>query len=454
MKPKLFGSSGIRGVVNKEITPTLAHRVGTALATIHKGGTIIVGRDARVSGPMIEGALFSGLSSAGADIYSIGLVPTPITAWTVRNLDANAGIEVTASHNPPEYNGLKIFNEKGMSLTEKEQLDIEDILENCLYQLSEWDGVGILEPLYPLDQYTEELILSIELEIEESIAFDLFNGATCTVVQSIMDEFSIQAEFINGIPDGTFPSGNPEPDENSLLRIGKFMKARDIDIGFGFDGDGDRMMPIDSSGHMVSPDRALASFAAYLVEKNQGGTVVTHVGTSMNVDEMVESEGGKVIRTPVGDSYITETMAESKAIFGGEPVGAWVHPDIHMCPDGILSALKLLEAIKDMEMSLGEFVNRAPAYPINREKVVCPNEKKIPILSKIKSGYQDTFNNIKTITTIDGVRLELEEGWILIRTSGTEPLIRITVEAKTDQMVKEYTEKGISLIKKSFRDIR
>jgi phosphoglucosamine mutase len=147
-------------------------------------------------------------------------------------------------------------------------------------------------------------------------------------------------------------------------------------------------------------------------------------------------------------------MAESKAIFGGEPVGAWVHPDIHMCPDGILSALKLLEAIKDMEMSLGEFVNRAPAYPINREKVVCPNEKKIPILSKIKSGYQDTFNNVKTITTVDGVRLELEEGWILIRPSGTEPLIRITVEAKTDQMVKEYTEKGISLIKKSFRDIR
>lgn len=454
MKPKLFGSSGIRGVVNKEITPTLAQRVGTALATIHKGGTMIVGRDARKSGPMIEGALFSGLSSAGADTYSIGLVPTPITAWTVRNLGANAGIEVTASHNPPEYTGLKIFNQKGMSLTEKEQLEIEDILENSLYHLSPWDGVGTLEPLYPVDQYIEELVLSIDLEIVDSIAFDLFNGATCTVAQPIMDEFSIQSEFINGIPDGTFPSGNPEPDERSLLRIGKFMKARDIKIGFGFDGDGDRMMPVDSSGHMVSPDKALASFAAYMVEKNKGGTIVTHVGSSMNIDEMVENEGGKIIRTPVGDSYITEAMAESGAIFGGEPVGAWVHPDIHMCPDGILSALKLLEAIQDMKMSLEEFVNRAPAYPIKREKVVCPNKKKLQTLRKIKSGYQDTFNNVSTISTVDGVRLELEEGWILIRPSGTEPLIRITVEAKTDSQVKEYTEKGISLIKKSLRDIR
>lgn len=454
MKPKLFGSSGIRGLVNKEITPTLAQRVGTAVATIHKGGTIVVGRDARISGPMIEGSLFSGLSSAGADTYSIGLVPTPITAWTVRNLGADAGIEVTASHNPPEYNGLKIFNQKGMSLTEKEQIEIENILENDLYQLSPWDGVGTLEPLYPVDQYIEELILSIDLDIEGKIACDLFNGATCTVAPPIMNEFSIRAEFINGIPDGTFPSGNPEPNRESLRRVGKFMKARDIEIGFGFDGDGDRMMPVDSSGNMVSPDRALASFAAYMVEKNNGGTIVTHVGTSMNIDEMVESEGGNVLRTPVGDSFITEAMAESGAVFGGEPVGAWVHPDIHMCPDGILSALKLLEALQDMDTSLEAFINQAPAYPIKREKIVCPNEKKQPTLGQIKSRYQDTFNNVKSISTVDGVRLELEEGWILIRPSGTEPLIRITVEAKTDQRVKEYTEKGISLIKKSLRDTK
>ena len=174
----------------------------------------------------------------------------------------------------------------------------------------------------------------------------------------------------------------------------------------------------------------------------------------MNIDEMVESEGGNVLMTPVGDSFITEAMAESGAVFGGEPVGAWVHPDIHMCPDGILSALKLLEALQDMDTSLEAFINQAPAYPIKREKIVCPNEKKQPTLGQIKSRYQDTFNNVKSISTVDGVRLELDKGWILIRPSGTEPLIRITVEAKTDQQVKEYTEKGISLIKKSLRNTK
>ena len=454
MKLKLFGSSGIRGIVNKEITPVLTQRIGAALATIHQGGTTVVGRDARISGPMLEGALVSGLASAGMDSFIIGLVPTPLSAWTVKYLGADAGIEITASHNPADYNGLKIFNNKGMSLTQKEQLEVENVLENELYRLAPWDGVGTLETIFPIEDYINELSLSIDIDIDEKIACDLYNGATCTVAPLLMDEFSLRVDFINGVADGTFPSGNPEPSEKSLGRLGRFMTSRDITIGFGFDGDGDRMMLVDSSGRMVDPDRLLASFAAYVVEKNQGGTVVTHVGASMNVDEMVEKAGGNVIRTPVGDAFITEAMEDNKSVFGGEPVGAWVHPSVHMCPDGLLSALKLLEALQETGLELEEFLRETPTYPLSREKLECPENKKESALKFISSNYRDTFNNVQSINTVDGVRLELEEGWVLIRPSGTEPLIRITVEAKTKQYVREYMDKGIILIKKSLRELK
>jgi phosphoglucosamine mutase len=454
MKRKLFGSSGIRGIVNQDITPILTQNVGTAIASIYKGGTAIVGRDTRISSPMLEGALISGLTSGGTDTYILGLMPTPITAWMVKESGAETGIEITASHNPSKYNGLKIFNKLGMSLTEKERMQLENVIKNDLYDLAQWDSVGLVEYLDAIDFYIDTLVESIELFLDMKIACDLFNGATSVVASPLMDEFAIQVEFINGIPDGTFPSGAPEPNRESLRRLENFIKFRDIPIGFGFDGDGDRMMVVDNYRGFVSPDRVLAAYAAYMVEKNQGGTVITHIGASMNVNEMVEEAGGQVVRTPVGDSFITESIVENKAIFGGEPVGAWVHPDISLCPDGLLSALKLLEALQEKEMTLEEFFTQSPVYPLRREKIGCPNEKKTALLEFISMNYRYKFNNVQSVNNIDGIRLELEDGWLLIRPSGTEPIIRITVEAKNLERVKEYMEKGTSLVEKSLRELK
>lgn len=413
-----------------------------------------MGRDTRISGPMLEGALVSGLASASTDIFSLGIVPSPITAWMVKETGSESGIEVTASHNPPEYNGLKIFNQRGMSLKEKEQEELETVINEELYYRSPWDAVGNVENLDSVGFYIDELMERIELEPNYRIVCDLFNGATCTVAPALMEEFAIQAIFINGLADGRLPSGNPEPDEKSLQRLSNFLKLKEVQVGFGFDGDGDRMMPVDNTGRVVSPDRALAAYAAYEVEKNQGGVVVTHVGASMSVNEVVEDAGGEVKRTPVGDVFITEAMAEYKAVFGGEPVGAWVHPGINMCPDGLLSALKLLEALQEKEMTLQEFVSQAPLYPIRREKLNCPNDKKAAVLEFISTNYGKAFGEVESVSTMDGVKLEMEEGWVLIRPSGTEPSVRLTVEAMSPQHVKEYTEKGITLIKKSLREVK
>jgi phosphoglucosamine mutase len=218
-------------------------------------------------------------------------------------------------------------------------------------------------------------------------------------------------------------------------------------VGFGFDGDGDRMMAVNSDGNMVNPDQLLAAYAGYVIESQGGGVVVTHVGASMNVDDMVGQAGGKVMRTPVGDAFITEAMAKHNAVFGGEPVGAWVHPDIHMCPDGVLSALKLLRALEEKDMNLNEFIGQAENYPIGRSKLECPNKIKLQTMKLIDKNYSNVFRAVENVSRVDGIRLTLDNGWVLIRASGTEPIIRVTVEGRTVTEVESLMNLGEKLVK-------
>jgi len=396
---------------------------------------------------MLEAALTSGVNAAGGDVYQVGLVPTPVVAWMITETGAKSGVEITASHNPPPYNGLKVFNKQGMSLTIKEQLRLEEILENERYIWAEWNQVGTVEEVEAIDPYVDMLADTIEINTEYRVGLDCFCGATSTLAPTAFNEFTTQAKIINAVPDGMFPAGNPEPTAESLSRLGKYMKNTDCEIGFGFDGDGDRMMPVGSNGVMVSPDRALAAYAGYAVERNNGGVVVTHVGASMNVDEMVKKAGGKVVRTPVGDAFITEAMAKHNAVFGGEPVGAWVFPEHHMCPAGVLGALKVIEALDYLEKSLEEFIKEAPTYPLSRAKHECPNKQKPEAMKSISEKYADAFKDVEQVSTVDGVRLETSRGWVLIRPSGTEPLLRITVEGKTQEDVDALMNSAQRLVK-------
>ena len=454
MKPKLFGSSGIRGLANVEITPDLATKVGAAIATLTPGSTTIVGRDSRLTGPMLEDALTSGVASCGGDSLKVCLVPTPVTAWMITESGSNSGVQITASHNPPQYNGFKVFNEQGMSLTVKEQLHVEKILEENEYSLSEWNEVGTVNEVDAIEPYIENLLDQLEITKTWKIASDLFCGATTTLAPQIFEEFAIDHFIINGQPDGRFPAGNPEPDEKSLKRLGKYLKNHGCEVGFGFDGDGDRMMVVNSEGKLVSPDQLLAAYAGYTVECNSGGVVVTHVGASMNVDDMVGRAGGKVVRTPVGDAFITEAMSKHNAVFGGEPVGAWVHPDIHMCPDGVLSALKLLQALEEKDMNLEEFTEQAKNYPIGRRKLECPNSLKQKSMNIINENYSNVFKTVENVSKVDGIRLSMESGWVLIRPSGTEPIIRITAEGRTTDYVEKLMNLGEKLVKDTLRKLK
>lgn len=434
---RLFGSSGIRGVANVDITPLLAQRVGMAIASQFEGGAVLVGRDTRLSGEMLEAALTSGVVSCGLVAGTLGVVPTPVVAWLTREMEAEAGVAISASHNPPRYNGLKVFDSTGMAYNEEQQERLEALIDAREFVRPAWNRLGRVETVDAGRLYVDAVTQDAMMTTKWRVVCDLFNGATCTVAPEFFDELGVDATLINAQPDGRFPAGDPEPNEQSLARLGRMVEATGADIGFGFDGDGDRMMAVDERGDIPGPDRVLAAYARHLVERRSGGTVVTHVGASMCVDEAVEGAGGTVFRTKVGDVHITQAVAESGAVFGGEPVGAWVHPDVHMCPDGLLSALKLMAALETEGKTLSELLSGIPEYPTLRVKVECPDLERGKAMESVSSAYGGEFGEVEEVSTLDGVRLRLEDGWVLIRPSGTEPIIRITVEARSESRAKE-----------------
>ncbi len=448
---RLFGSSGIRGLANNEITTSLAQKIGAAIASMFEGGAVLLGRDTRITGKMFELAISSGFVSCGFIVGTLGIVPTPVLAWLTKEMEAEVGVSISASHNPPQDNGFKIFDSTGMAYTMEQQNNLERLIQEEKFTTSEWNRVGHVEPMDLKRLYIDNVSSLIEVPLERRVVCDLYNGATTSIAKEIFSEIGSETILINAQPNGKFPAGNPEPNEESLKRLGSMVKSSGAEIGFGFDGDGDRMMPVDENGVAPNPDKVLAAYAGFVVENNGGGTIITHVGASMSIDEAVQSSGGKLIRTKVGDVHITEAMLEHGAIFGGEPVGAWVHPDIHLCPDGILSAIRLMQALDTKEKTLSEFLSDIPDYIIKRTKVPCSNSEKDSVMKSI-SSFQNEFGDIKEISTVDGVRLQFDDGWVLLRPSGTEPIIRITVEAQNNKRVDNLLEVSKKFVNKVIGD--
>jgi phosphoglucosamine mutase len=219
------------------------------------------------------------------------------------------------------------------------------------------------------------------------------------------------------------------------------------DIGIAYDGDGDRMVAVDEKGKITLFDQILAAYASHIVRKNKGGTVVTTVEASMCIEKMVNQNGGKVERTKVGDVNVAIAVKDTKAVFGGEPCGAWIHPQYHYCPDGILSSILLIKALEEETIFLSKLVSRAPKYPITRKNLTCPNKVKTKVMNELKKKINFAFTGIKKKLNVDGLGITLKNGWILIRPSGTEPLIRITAEAESENEVKQIMDKGVKLVK-------
>jgi len=450
----LFGSSGVRGLVNVDLTPVLAAKVGLAVATFSKAKKVLVARDTRVSGLMLENAVVSGILAGGADVNCLGVVPTPVLAFLTKRLDADAGLMITASHNPPQYNGIKIFNSDSMACGEESQSNIERIIERENFRLTDWQNIGEVMCVDESHLYVEMVQKSVRLKKKWRVIVDPGCGATCNLAPLILRGLGCKVTAINAQPDGFFPGRSPEPSAESLTPLARVVRESDVDVGVAYDGDGDRVAFLDEKGDFASFDQALAAYVAYVVKKRDGGTIVTNVEASMCVEKTVEKHGGRVVRTRVGDVYVAEAIRRFGAVFGGEPCGAWIHPQIHYCPDGILSAVLLLKALEDENKGLSEFISEAPRYQTLRENVACKNEVKHEAVKKAVEGLKSVFSNYKELSVVDGVRLTLEEGWILVRASGTEPLVRLTVEGESLKAAREIMEKAVVLVKRLVEEMR
>jgi phosphoglucosamine mutase len=436
---KLFGSSGVRGLANIDLTPILACKVALAVATHSKAKTAIVARDTRISGKMLEDALVSGLLSTGTDVFLADIVPTPVLAYATKALGADIGFMLTASHNPPQYNGIKVFNSESLSYTDADQETVEKIVADENFAMADWRSLGKTTPIDASTVYLSAVKKVVTLKKRWNVVVDPGCGAAFNVGPQMLKTIGCKVTSLNAQPDGYFPARKSEPTAETLLDLAKTVKTLHADIGVAFDGDADRVAFVDENGVFVNFDRSLAAFGAFALKRKGGGLVVTNVEASMCVETMAEKYGGKVVRTRVGDIYVSEAIKRVRAVFGGEPCGAWVHPQIHLCPDGPLSAALFLKALEDEGKTVSEFIGEVPEYITKRENIVCRNEQKYKIVEKL--GDTD-------FSTVDGARVALKNGWLLVRASGTEPLIRLTVEGESQEAAKDITQKATALIQK------
>lgn len=444
---RLFGSSGVRGLVNVDLTPVLAEEMGLAVATFAKAREVLVARDTRVSGAMLEDALVSGLESGGANVKCLGITPTPVLAFLARKMRVDAAVMITASHNPPEYNGIKVFSSDGLAYDEENQDMIERIIAEQRFRLADWKTIGHAQVADESYLYVENVEKGVKLRRKWHVVADPGCGATFSLAPAVLKGLGCKVTAMNAQPDGWFPARSSEPNAQSLTPLAKVVKILGANAGLAYDGDGDRVAFIDEKGSFADFDQVLAAYAAHVVKENGGGTVVTSVEASMGVEKMVEWHGGTVVRTKVGDVYVTEMMKKRKAVFGGEPCGAWIHPQFNYCPDGILSSALLLKALEDENKSLAEFVAEAPKYPILRENLSCKNKVKEEAVEEIGENLKSIFPAYREFSTVDGVRLVLKSGWLLVRASGTEPVIRLTVEGESLKAARQIMEKGTKSIK-------
>ena len=422
---QLFGTSGIRSIANKDLIQ-LAQKVGLAVGNVY--GRVVVGSDTRTSSEAMKHAFISGLLAAGCGGYDAGVIPTPTLALATRKFDA--GAMITASHNPPEYNGMKLLNPDGSAFGSHQRQQIEEMVLNDSSNVAPWDEIKS-SSLYSgaIEQHIQRILPDFPARPKLRVVVDCGCGAASVITPHLLRELGCSVVALNCFPTGFFP--HPiEPTESNLGDLMKATRELGADLGIAHDGDADRMMAVDDKGNFVPGDKLLAIFARALPAKE----VVTTVDASMAIDEM----GFTATRTRVGDTYVSEELSKG-GNFGGEPSGSWIFPNISLCPDGIYAAALVVTIASQQKLS--QLVDSIPSYPLLRGSITSNGI----IITKLES--QLMAMKPLSVNTVDGIKLNFKDGWLLIRASGTEPKIRLTAEAKSKAQARQLYNSGIKAIK-------
>ena len=448
-KKRLFGTFGVRRTANDVLTPEFASRLAACYGTLVKG-TVAVGGDTRTSTLMLKQAVTAGLLSSGCDVVDLGILPTPGVQYAVRKY-YDGGVMITASHNPPQYNGLKFLDADGIGIPDDMELEIEKLYFDDEPDRVEFHEIG---ELYHndkvIDEYVDEAVSKVDTDaIREAnlkVVVDCGSGAGCFTAPYLIRKLGCDVTTLNSQPDGFFPGRNPEPIEENLQELIHVVKELNADIGLAHDGDADRTICIDEKGNFVLGDKTFTLVEKQMLKENNGGTIVTTVATSQAIYDVAEEFNGEVIATAVGDLLVARKLKEEDGLFGGEENGGLIFPDFVYGRDAVMTVAKILEIVAREKKPLSELVAELPVYYASKMKIECPDDQKEVVMSSIAEEIKTTTDFELDLT--DGVKILKDDGWVIIRPSGTEPIFRCFSESDSQAKADEMTDWGMSLIKK------
>ena len=439
--PRLFGTNGVRGIVNTTAMDCrFATRLGMAIGTFMKG-PVLIGTDARTSSEMLKAACAAGVMATGCEVRDCGVLPTPALQYSVKITDSiSGGIVITASHNPPEFNGIKCVDGDGTEMARENEERIERIFHSGDFRTATWEQIGtssVNDRAIPI--YQDSVVSLIDAEAvrlaDLRVALDCSNGAGAAVTPKILERLGVEYVTLNADLNGAFPGHNSEPTPDNARDLVELVSKGGFDLGMIHDGDADRTIFVDDTGSYMYGDRSLAIAAHFACLENDGGLVVTTVGSSRCVEDAVKTAGGSIMFTRVGSPVVARAMIEHGAVFGGEENGGLIFPELQHCRDGAMAAARLIEIVaKHGKMS--ELQAKIPTYSQYKTKTSCPDELKDAVIRELSESAKG-----EKVDMTDGVKVLFDDGWVLIRPSGTEPIVRIFSEASSSGRAKDIAER-------------
>lgn len=446
---KLFGTNGVRGFANRDMNADLALRLGRALgAHLKQGDRVLLGRDTRTSGPMLAAAFAAGLQSAGVHVHDAGVVTTPALQYRVKTSNGAfaAGAIVTASHNPPEFNGIKFIDPDGTEMRTTREDQIESVFFGEAFRDVGWADLGGLHPEPGVnDAYVDAILTKVDVEAIKraklTVVLDTSNGAAAHTAPYLLRKLGVHVITLNAQPDGNFPGHPSEPTPENVKDLITATRAFGAHLGVVQDGDADRCVFIDEKGGYVDGNRTLALMAGYVVGARRGGLVVTPVSSSSIIEEHVKARGGTIAYTRVGAPVVARYMMDHGAVVGGEENGGIIWPEFQHCRDASMTLAKVIELLAVAGKPLSALLAEVPTAASVKKKLECPNDKK----QKALDGFARAHEKDRVDRT-DGVKVYTNEGWVLVRPSGTEPIFRVYAEAKTPDVAEELATRSLAEI--------
>ncbi len=453
---RLFGTDGVRGIVNTELTVDLALRLGQAIGTFFgEGARILMGRDVRSGGEMLARVVAGALISTGVKVYDAGLTPTPALQYIVKHDGFDGGVMITASHNPREYNGIKVIASDGIEVPRDKERVIEDIFFEQRFHRVDWRSLA--ETVYPYpfvnEKYVKAVVSHVDRELIAKRGFrvliDPANSVGAITSPWVAKLLGAKPITINGHLDPWFPGRNPEPTPETLVETSRVVKAVGADMGIAHDGDADRAIIIDDKGRVQWGDRTAALLCRFLAGKHPDlpRRVYTAISSSIVIEDVLRKLGIEVVWMKVGSVDISRRLAAEGGLAGFEENGGFMYPLHHPVRDGAMTLALMLQLMAEERRPLSELYDELPQYHLIKTKIPMSRDKALRVVERVKEEFRGAGHMI----TIDGVRVNAEDYWFLVRPSGTEPLLRIMLEAKTREKAEEILSRIKSIAEEVLR---